>query len=240
MRLFELTVDSTDWRRYQIEGEHAWSMPPLACDTCGSCWKTTGEAYPTVDVGEIAARHPVAGQRPLGNEAFEDLRDQLRTLAPQGAPLKPGAAFGPFTGTGRGKFFDFVWNETWTMFLQPDVIVQLRDKGVRMPKCGTPLLRPKGKSQGALPALLEPEVVPLVDFTATSLREPRQPACPRCGRQPGSFAKFVVDGSRAIPEDVDLFRARNNAAVYIATERLVDAVQALELTGCVFNLLEIE
>lgn len=239
MRLFELTVDSADWRRYQIEGEHAWSVPPLVCHTCGSRWKTTGEAYPTVDIGKIASLYPVAEQRPLRNEAFEHLRDQLRALAPQGAPVKPGAAFGPFIGTGRGKPYDIAWHESWTMFMQPHVIDQLIDRGVKMPRCGIPSLTTKGKSHTDFPALLEPEAVPLVDFALTSLREPRQPPCPQCGRQPGSFASFIVDGSSGVPNDVDLFRARNNAAVYIATERLVDSIQALELTGCMFRELSI-
>src|SRR5689334_22814712 len=173
MQLFELTVDRNDWRRYQIKGEHAWSLPPLACGVCGSRWKTTGEAYPTVNVGELANAYPVTEQQPLRNEEFERLRGQVAHLAPEGAPLQPGASFGPFHGVARGRFFDIVWHESWTMFLQSDAFTQLSEHGVRMPPFAAPCLVSKGRSTTKLPSLVEPEAVPRLDFSLKSLREPR-------------------------------------------------------------------
>lgn len=236
MRLFQLTLNSNDWNRYLIEGGHQNSLPALSCDTCGSTWKTTGESYPTVELdGALVAA--LGGRRVLGIDEFTSFRDQLRPLVPAGAPLMPGASFGIFAGTAKGRFFDFAWNESWTMFLQTDAFFRLRDRGVRFPKVGVPKLQFSGKGQ--FPDLIEPEAVPLIDLSRQGRTQPVAAACLRCGRQPGAFEEFLLDASVIIPQDVDLCRARNNSAVYVVTEHFADAVHSLELTGFVLKELRI-
>lgn len=231
MAVFRLTLNREDWYRYRVRGSHRWILPPLSCSACGATWSSTGEAYPTVEVGDLATRYPTSAIHPLDNEEFGEVRRQLRPLVPENAALRPGAEFGAFSGTARGKFYDFVWNERWTMFLTDDAREALETKGVQLPPGRAPDL--KAMPRTALPSMTEPEAVPLLDLAHEGLENPDAVPCSECGRVPSGFRAFLMREDTTLPEGVDLCRARNNAAVYVVSQRFVEAAAALELTGYV-------
>ena len=234
--IFELTVDPAAWNRYQIEGEHPVSLPALSCDVCGSTWKSTGESYPTVELSNDD-RDFLRSKRVLSIETFEEWRNRLRPLVPPGAPLYPGASFGSFRGTAKGRLLDLSWHESWTMFVHLDAWVALKARNVQMPRAGVPQLRSTVGKAGS--DLYEPEAVPVMLLSREGLADPQRSACSRCGRQAGGFEKFLVDDNATVPIDADLFRAQNNPAVYLATARFVEAAQELELTGFVAKRLSL-
>jgi hypothetical protein len=123
------------------------------------------------------------------------------------------------------------------MFLREDSFFQLREWGVIFPSVGIPHLRYSGKSN--LPIMIEPEAVPLFELSRKGLNHPDLTPCDRCGRQPGGFHDFLVDTPVKVPENIDLFRARNNSAVYVVTERFSTAIRNLGLTGFVLKDLPV-
>jgi uncharacterized double-CXXCG motif protein len=235
--LYQLTLDENDWYRYQIEGSHRWSLPPLSCDTCGSTWGTVGEEYPAADLTTLADASAYERSGAVGNVRFEQLRERIRPLVPAEALLRPGTSLGPFVGTAKGTFFDFAWQESWTMLLQEDALLRLHAAGIRMPRCGVPRLSQRGKRE--IPALVEPEAVPLVEVVRESLDAKERPRCQRCGYKGGRFRMAGVGVDVSVPRDVDIFRARNLPGIYLATERFAEAVRSLGLTGCILKSLPI-
>ena len=237
MRFFELTLNSNDWRRYQIEGSHEWSLPALICETCGSRWVAIGEAYPAVVRANVEECFREGSEKAVGNEELDRWRACVRPHVPAAAPLHPGAAFGQFRGRLNGRPLDFAWNESWTMFCHEEVVLRLHELGVRLPPCGTPQLLGKGKTD--VPALLEPQAVPVLDFAREGLERPDRERCRRCGRESSGFRRFLVPADAYQETEWDIFRARNCPTVYVVTERFVDAVAQLGLSGCVTRELEV-
>jgi uncharacterized double-CXXCG motif protein len=231
VQLYEITVSPNDWNRYQIEGEHPLSLPPVHCDACKAIWKGRGEAYP----GTTSDVIPPDASQPLSVEKLQELRFLLGALVPPGAPLYPGAEFGEFRGRARGRFFDFAWHESWTMFLQLDALRRLRDFGVSIPRVAPLHLTPKGSTK--VPELVEPVAIPLFELAREGLKDPDVLPCEKCGRVASGFRAFLAPSGAVLPEGVDLCRARNNPGVYIGSELLANAVESLSLTGCVMKPL---
>lgn len=188
---------------------------------------------------------PFETLRPVGNERLDELRRQVQGLGllPPEAPLGPGADFGPFVGTIKGRRnttgSDFVWEVKGTLFLRRGAVRQLEEQGVRLPRCGVPRLTPRPATQLSID-LVEPEAVGLIDVVNGSPGDPQALACPRCGRVPSSPSVFSaptfhVSADVEIPEHVDLFRPRNRPAALVVTERFAAAVEALALTGGVLK-----
>jgi uncharacterized double-CXXCG motif protein len=204
-------------------------LPTLACGNCGAVWGTAGEAYPAADVTKLVDLAEFRSSRPVDLQELDRLRQILRRVTENGAPLNPGAGVGPFTGVARGETWDFVWHESWTMFLTYDALLALDKHGVRLPRFGKARVSfPVGRTTSEL---WEPEAIPTVPLARAGLRKPDRQPCSACGRIEGGFATFLIDPEVTIPVNVDLFRASNCQTLYLATQRFIDAAKELDLKG---------
>ena len=229
MQLYELRNSRRLQGKYTISGLTTWIAPTISCPACGSRWGMVGETYPSVDVGELARLYPMK-HTALSPEEFASLRDQLRKLAPKGAPLYPGVGFGPFVGTAAGRAFDLPWAGVSMVLIDQEAADAMIEHGVRLPKLVPAQLSAPIGQEGMPGTYLEPEALPIVPFSQSTFVE-RRPQCSICGFHSGRYDRFLIDPEVEVPEDVDMFRARNLPAIHLVTERFADAVRALDLRG---------
>jgi len=237
LRVFRLSVDKDERARYGIDGVNAWTLPRVHCSACGSTWAATGEAYPTVVPPNVERFIPSPSVKILNLESLSSIRQSLQEHVPEGSPIMPGAGFGPYVATARGKMPDLPWPEFWTMFMKREVFETLRDRGIKIPRVGTPQLTWRGR--GGLPDLVEPEAPPLIDVVG-DWSDPLSTRCTACGRRSGWWQRWSLPADTKFPALYDIVRARNAVSVYLITETFAEAFKELELTGFVLKPVAIE
>ncbi len=232
--LFEVLVPESSWTDGQIVAQHKWGLPGLKCVSCGETWGQPGLQYPSVDLSAWSREVEYRQLWPVSAEEFESRRSALEPLVPKGVPLLPGTQFGPLVGEVRGDFGDFAWRDGWTLLARPRVITQLSEAGVKLPKTTRAILENHGSNIWELDELeIEPRALMDPSAFATSL-----PKCSTCGHIEWEIPEHIIVQESSIPSDVDIFRERVATTLILATERFVDAVKQLELSGLEFNQVE--
>jgi uncharacterized double-CXXCG motif protein len=239
MRFYRITEDPA--ARYTgdlSDAAHPWGLPGMHCPNCGTVGGWTGLQYPCVDLSglPIEELEKLSDGWPVPYEEFVRRRELVRPLAPEGALLKTGTEFGALTGTGKGRFGQFFMQNPWSLFVQREALARLQAAGLRGLQ-GCPVnVRFRTK--------LAPELWEL-QFQAQGLLHPaclppdRKPPCPLCERHDVSLPETHWLDAGSLPDDVDVFRLSNWPTFIIATQRMVDAVQHLELDGVVFREMEV-
>ena len=197
----------------------------------------TGLLYPCTDLSSLPPQEleKLSTPRPVPREEIHRLAELVRPFAPSWALLKPGAKFGPLTGTGAGRFGQLFMQSPWTLYLRREALEQLRAAGVRGLQ-GCPIdVRVRGKNP---PELLELQLELHGRFHPACLPADRKPPCPTCGNDRLKLPDPIILDAASLPEDVDVFRMADAWTVILVTERFVDAVTRLELDGVAFRELE--
>jgi len=235
MRFFRVRPDETSSQSGEVDGQTRWGLPGITCPACGSNWSNIGEVYPTVDLSGLAEREAFEVVRSASLEEYERLRERVRPLAPPGAPLLPGAEFGPFiASTVSGSFEHFYFLQPWWLMVTPEALEKLGAEGIRGLKGARVEMR-SGAKKGA------PELLHLEIPARGRLHPPedRKPPCRRCGRDAFTLPKSLVLDGMSLPVDVDLFRLSNFTTVIVASERFVQAVEHLGLAEITFKPLPV-
>ncbi|MFY2560390.1 double-CXXCG motif protein [Corallococcus terminator] len=217
----------------EVHGAHKWKLPGAKCHTCGITWSGAGHTYPCVDLSALPEQQAYERARPEPFIEFARLREQVRSLAPAHAPLPPGTRFGPLVGTASGNLADFAW--------LIDVLLMHRDALERLQAlhplglrgCRTEL-RWRKKNP---PELLELQLEPHGRLHPDCIPSDVPPPCQTCGRFALSRPQAPILDGASLPTDIDLFRVGNFATMVIGTERFVEAVHNLSLTGLTFREL---
>jgi uncharacterized double-CXXCG motif protein len=238
MRFYRITEDKAAHYTGDLSNaEYPWGLPGMQCPNCGVVGGWTGLQYPCVDLSGLPAEElkKLSDGWPVPYEEFVRRRELVRPLAPEGALLKTGTAFGPLTGTGRGRFGQLFMQNPWSLFVQREALERLQAEGLRGLQ-GCPVnVRFRQKSAPELWELqfhvhgrLHPDCFP----------RNLKPPCPICERQDVSLPETHWLEANSLPGDVDVFRLSNWPTFIVANERMVEAVQRLELDGVVFRELE--
>lgn len=225
MKFYELHSAEVPRFTGEYNASHRWGLPGVTCPLCKATWSIGSEAYPCVDLSEVEERKDYEEARLEEDyEQFERLRQRVRPLVPVGAPLRPGASFGPLVGSARGRFGQLVMQYEWALLVEREALVRLQAEGVRgLRGCPTEL-RFRQKSA---PVLMELQVEPRGGLHPTCLPPDRKPPCEKCGRAGLTLPKQRVLDAASLPEDRDLFRLADFGTVLVGTERFVDTVQRL-------------
>lgn len=237
MRFYSITGDGAPRYTGNLNAEHQWVLPGIEpCPACGIAGGgATAAQYPCVDLSVLPAHEleKLLDAWPVPREEFIRLRELVRPLAPPGAVLKPGAVFGPLTGTGSGHFGQIFMQNPWSLCMRREALERLREAGVRGLQ-GCPI-QVRFRTKHA-PELLDLQLETWGKIHPACLPPPG-PTCPQCG-----FAKddpipkeYWLDAA-SLPEHVDVFRLIDGGI--IVSERMVDAVKRLELDGAVFHEVE--
>lgn len=237
MKLYELHAVEAPRFTGEYNAEHKWGLPGIHCPLCHATWSAASEAYPCTDLSGLDERKEYEEARLEEDYTeFERLRERVRPLVPAGAPLRPGASFGPLVGSARGRFGQLVMQYEWTLLVEREALAQLHAAGVRGLKGCPTQLRFRQKSA---PELLELQLEPRGRLHPDCLPPDRKPPCEKCGRVGLSLPKQRVLDAASLPDDRDLFRLADFGTVLIATERFVDTVRRLGFEEVGFHALPV-
>lgn len=238
MRLFHLQPDDAEWGRqfeYEIEASHMWGLPGVRCSACGRTWSTTGVAYPALDLSILPSVESYCKPLPVAVEAFQELRMPIRRLLPVGAPVPPGAEFGPLVGKAYGRFGDFAWVNPWTMLIRRQALLRLASEHVRLPRFVVPHLDFRSES---LVDLLELQIEPHASLSIESFEPGESSFCSVCGYDARKVRRVIV--SRAsIQSHVELFRLRDLPTMILATDRFMNIVRKLGMTDVMMSEVDV-
>jgi uncharacterized double-CXXCG motif protein len=229
MKLYHLSIGSTDAFNGELAARHAFGLPGVHCPLCGSRWASTGVAYPTVDVSALPQRDRIkTGNVPWAE--FVELRELVRGLLPGRLPLPPGTGFGALRGKAKGNddaFGSFVPLVPWT--------IVVRDRAARaLAAAGLAGIR-SAPVQLQFPStalsIEELEVWPLVSLAKECLPGGEWPkACAQCGRLDLKAPERVVLDGATVPK-LDIFRGAELSTYIFVTERFVEACESIQLTN---------
>lgn len=239
MKFFEVLEDEDTQSTGRIDGVSPWCIPSIDCAICGG-HGGLGEAYPTVDLSRFEHRallEEPQSQQTLSLEAYQQLREQLRTYVPPGAPLEPGTQLGPVAGKAKGRFGDFYFQAPWAPWIRVSALVKLQAAGVRGLHGALGDLGYRGQPGPPLHCL---EVLVRGALHPTRRAPDWQEPCPRCGSHRSGYpSEAAVLAASTLPDDIDIFRLRDFKTVLVASERFVEAVKQLRLSDIAFRELSV-
>ena len=236
MKFYEVTEDKAPRYTGNLDAEHRWGLPGVEnCPTCGAGGGAVGLQYPCVDLSNLPEHKKFDKPWPVPFEEFARLRAVVRPLVPGNAVLEPGTKFGPLEGTGSGYFGQLFMQNPWSLYIRREALERLQEAGVRGLQ-GCPLnIRFRMKRP---PELLALQFELHGQFHPDCLPPDRKPPCPVCENEPLKRPDPVLLDATSLPTELDVFRLRQGWTTIVATERLVEAVQRLELDGVIFEELE--
>jgi uncharacterized double-CXXCG motif protein len=227
MRFYRLSSVPYGTSRYtgEYNAEHKWGLPGLQCPTCNGTAAGIAEAYPSVDLSELPeAKQLEEAWLEEDYEKFESLRAMVRPLVPTSARLRPGAHFGPLVGSARGTFAHIRIQYPWLVLIRREALEQLKAEGLQGLKgCRTGL---RFRQRNA-PELLELEVELHGKYHRDCLPPVDLEPCELCGSNKFSQPKQPLLDAASLPEHLDIFRLRNDAASIVITERFADTLRRL-------------
>jgi len=239
MRFYRVQEDKAPRYTGNLHATHKWMLPGIEpCPVCRRGGRSSAAQYPCVDLSSLPEQEQrrLSDPWPVPLEEFIRRRELVRALAPPGAELESGTAFGPLTGTGAGYFGQLFMQNPWSLYIRREALDALHVAGVRGLR-GCPLdVRFRVKRP---PELLDLQLELHGQFHPDCLLGGSKPPCSTCGSDEGfSLPEPVILAAASLPESLDLFRLADWSSLIIASERMVDAVARLELDGVVFQELE--
>ena len=220
------SLEEAPARRYtgSYNAASKWYLPGVHCPVCDAIWSSLGECYPSVDLSRLPEQDKYSARLEKNYAEFERLREQVRPLAPPGAPLETGARFGPLVGTAKGEFGPLLLQNPWELLMRRETLEPLQAAGVRGLKGCRTELRFRQKNA---PALVELELLPRGRLHPDCLPPDRALPCARCGRRGWTLPEQPILEAVSLPEDLDVFRVGDFTTVLVGSERFVEAVRRL-------------
>ncbi|MDY7227366.1 double-CXXCG motif protein [Hyalangium rubrum] len=234
MHFYELSENRAPGDTGAISAASKWFLPGVKCPGCGATWANAAMAYPCVDLSQHPQQAEFVVPRPAPLQEFERLRELIRPLAPEGAPLPPGTRFGPLVGKAWGRFGSFFFQNPWTLLVRREAMEALQQAGIRGLAGRKPELSFRQKN--GPPELMELQLMPYGMLHAQCLRQPLAP-CSRCGRDGSELPEQLLLDAASLPTHMDVFRLADFESVLVGNERFKEAVQRLGLDGILFQEL---
>jgi uncharacterized double-CXXCG motif protein len=219
----------------EYRAEHRWYLPGVHCPLCNASWSATADEYPCVDLTALEKQAKFDARLEEDYAEFERMRELVRPLAPPGALLRPGTAFGPLVGSARGSFGQLFIPYGWSLLIRREALEQLQAEGVRGLQGRRAELRFRQKNA---PELVEMQLEPQGLLHQDCLPQ-RPPPCPKCGRDGFRRPEDLLLDAASLPGDRDLFRLANFGTVIVGTERFVDTVRRLQFEEVDFRELPV-
>jgi hypothetical protein len=195
-------------REGDFEGQHAWGLPGIGCDSCGKRWTTVGQALPSVSLLGHPLEARFKSRAPLPVAEWRELYDVVRPLVPATQPVLPGMDLGPFTGKAF-KPFRIGWIGAWGLLLSETLANELGRLAAGIKLVEAQLRSPQGGRY------YEPEIRSCGTLVGTAQGD----RCMVCGAQRIEYPK-ETPLLRDVPQ-VALFRIANFPTMVIAHESLL-------------------
>lgn len=236
-QLFEVRRSDLTESDYRVNGEHPIRIPAILCAVCRQRWIQVGLNYPTVNPSRLPDLESYFKERPMSGERFKALSNDLNRILGKQHPVKPGSTFGPMVGKIVGSPTDIAFCRSWELLLKEATYIALKDKGIKG-LIGSPA-QLRSRRKDAEP-LMEIQLEAHGRLAKRSLPARGAPPCPSCGYQDIELPEMFWLEERSLPKDLDLFRLLDLPGYIVATERFVNVVQSLNLTGAVFEPLNVD
>ncbi|PTL75781.1 double-CXXCG motif protein [Vitiosangium sp. GDMCC 1.1324] len=227
MRFYRLSSAPYESLRYtgEYNARRKWGLPGLQCPSCNVPYVGDSEVYPNVDLSGLpGAEQLEKAWLETDLERFKHLREMVRPLVPAGAPLVPGARFGPLVGSARGNFAQLHMLYADRVIIRRDALEQLQAEGLRGLKGGRTGLRFRQRNA---PELIELEVEMLGLFHPDCLPPGKAEPCVTCGGYRFSLPEQPLLDKASLPGHLDVFRLRNFTNAIVITERFADTLRRL-------------
>ena len=235
MKFYRIEEDKAPRYTGNLDVGTRWGLPGLErCPTCGVSGGVAGLQYPCVDLSSLPERKEFENPWPVPFDKFSRLRELVRPLAPHGALLRPGTRLGPFEGTGSGHFGQLFMQNLWSLFVRREALERLQESGVRGLQACPLDVRFRVKRP---PELLAVQLELHGRFHQDCLPPDRKSPCPTCESEPFKRPDPIILKAASLPDELDVFCLRQSWMVIIATERMREAVQQLNLDGVTFREL---
>ncbi|HEX8702378.1 MAG TPA: double-CXXCG motif protein [Myxococcaceae bacterium] len=236
MKFYRIEEDKTPRYTGNLDVGTRWGLPGVErCPTCGVSGGVAGLQYPCVDLSSLPERTEFEDPWPVPFEKFSRLRERVRPLVPKGALLRPGTRLGPLEGTGSGHFGQLFMQNLWSLYVRREALEQLQEAGVRGLQACRLDVRFRVKRP---PELLALQLELHGRFHPDCLPPDRKPPCPTCESEPFQRPDPIILETASLPGELDVFCLRQSWMVLIATERMRETVQRLNLDGVTFRELE--
>ncbi|WNG41417.1 hypothetical protein F0U61_52785 [Archangium violaceum] len=240
MKFYRIREDESPRYTGNLNASHKWMLPGIQpCSGCGLGGKDSGAHYPCVELSQLSEEDQLklSDPWPVPREEFVRLRELVRPLVPPGAELESGTEFGPLKGTATGHFGQLFMQNPWSLYIRREALTKLQSAGVRGLQ-GCPLeVRFRQKNH---PELLELQLEMRGRFHPDCLPQEREPPCPTCGEDKGySLPQPPILAAASLAGDLDVFRLADWSTLVIASERMAEAVERLELDGVTFQELAV-
>lgn len=204
------------WGNYDLQGEYDWGVGGLQCSVCGP-WAFVGVSYPTFDLAALPDWVRKVKRGPLSIATFERLRETLAPLLGPDRPVVPGVELGRFKGRLRGNVGEFVWSDSWTLFIRESIWHQLNTAGFVLTGQRASITS-RAKVQETL---VELEILPRARVPKVTLPRP----CSVCGRIGAKVPEQVVLDSRSYDPSVPIQRIVELPTIIIVNKELASFVK---------------
>ena len=236
MKFYRIEPDKAPRYTGNLDVGTRWGLPGVErCPSCGVGGGVAGLQYPCVDLSSLPKHKDFEDPWPVPFEKFSKLRELVRPLTPKGALLRPGTRLGPFEGTGSGHFGQIFMQNLWSLCVRREALERLQEAGVRGLRVCPLNVRFRVKRP---PELLAVQFELHGRFHPDCLPPDLKPPCPTCESDPFKRPDPIIIDAASLPEDLDVFCLRQAWMVIVATERMKETAQRLELDGVIFRELE--
>jgi uncharacterized double-CXXCG motif protein len=236
MRWFGIWQEEDSAQNYTFNVSHKWTIPAVRCDACGWTGRVSKAVYPRVNLPRTLKPKPYLNVFPEKPERIGELMAPILPLIPPGLPFGAGAEFGRLTGHCSRRKGDFTWTNYGVPLISRSALERVFNYGVKSIKTvKTDVFEGKNKAIDYLELDIEPRAHVDPSVLAPNALE----RCPTCGVlklnsfpiDPKEDEKPLVILRDSIPQECDLVSVWECADAILASERLIEAIKSLCLTG---------
>ena len=215
-------------------GTHTWRLPRVEdCPHCGNTWINSGIAYPQIDLSGFANEKRLRGFSLGPFVEWKKIRNLLRSKLPSTVILEPGTQFGALHAELRGKPTDLTIDASTYALLANATAEAVLDSKVAA-SVRADIRTPRGERLEYYELAL-----PYVAEIDSSSFERLDPQCPICGHQRADLGKSVRLVFTSVPENAEMFRARNWPSEIFLTDESKNLIVGSHLTGVSFEEVEV-
>lgn len=239
MKFYEIKPNYSDEKQNFLDAAHRWGLPGVSCSVCDQIWAGCGLEYPSVDISELLFAGRLEEGWVASLEEFEYFKSEIQRSFPECQYLQPGTRFGNLVGDEVGKksghLNDFMFHMHWTVVVKGTALEKLRSARLNLPKTIEATINFKTIPE----VLFEFEIPPIGTLINPIYEGGINEACSACGRIGVSKPEKIIVEKSSLLKKLDIFRLRNFATMVLVSERFVESVNKLNLSGAIFKKVEL-
>ncbi|HEY3854874.1 MAG TPA: double-CXXCG motif protein [Verrucomicrobiae bacterium] len=232
-----MRFQNCDGQYIAVDGRLQFKLPLVLCKYCDHRSGERSARFPALRVPRQVQHLVQRDQEPVSLEEFREIRDRVERAMGVDLGLPPLATLGQFSGKLLwGECEDIEWAGVDLPLISKKALKALSSKGIQLTTGAIDLVKRKMKITTHV--AIQCDIIPML--APATIKGLGYTYCKECGlyyrsslgpRMVGYPNQFV---RASWPEGEDLVRLGEGPTVILASERFVEAVNELKLTGCQF------